>query len=189
MPSFHIFVVCLHSLTIQKPQYHSPWQFVSPPFCFAWPPVVTPLQVSWKKLAGRQSNQLVGVVSKLDEQVHSSVAPISLAQKSIKMMDAAKQRRKKHYRLESEEKPTFPFQQRNFYNHIMENKEIVKTLSLLSTCTQNVKTVSLHDPTIIKYVEVWMDVCFSFTEKRLDLTLWKACSNLTPTEEKNLLTP
>lgn len=59
----------------------------------------------------------------------------------MKMMDAAKIRRKKHYRLESEEKPQFPLQQKNFYSHVMENKEIIKTMSLLSSCTQNVKTV------------------------------------------------
>lgn len=104
--------------------------------------IPTRQQVNWKKLAGHQTNQLAGVVNKLDEQVNSVAAPLTLAHKSLKMMDTAKTRRKKHYRLESEEKPTFPFQQKNFYNYVMENKEIVKTLSLLSTCTQNVKTVS-----------------------------------------------
>ncbi|XP_039763737.1 dynein heavy chain 5, axonemal [Pararge aegeria] len=67
-------------------------------------------------------------------------APMNMAQKSMKMVEAARQRRKKYYRLESEEKPVFPFQQKNFYNHIMENKEIVKTLTLLSMCTSHVKT-------------------------------------------------
>lgn len=95
--------------------------------------------MSWKKVAGQQANQLLDVVTKLDEQVSSSVTPINM-QKS-KMTDAAKMRKKKHYRLESEEKPSFPFQQKNFYNHVMENKEIIKTLSLLSTCSQNIKTV------------------------------------------------
>lgn len=43
------------------------------------------------------------------------------------------------YRFHSEEKPAFPFQEKNFYSHVMENKEVVKTLSLLSTCIQDIK--------------------------------------------------
>lgn len=85
------------------------------------------------------------VVSKLDEQVHSAAAPMNIAQKSMKMVDAARMRKKKYYRLESEEKPVFPFQPKNFYNHIMENKEIMKTLTHLSVCTQNIKSVSTHN--------------------------------------------
>lgn len=99
------------------------------------------IQVSWKKVAGHQANQLLDLVTKLDEQQVSSTAPVNM-QKAMKV-EAAKMKRKKHYRLESEEKPTFPFQQKNFYNHVMENKEIIKTLSLLSTCSQNVKMVIL----------------------------------------------
>jgi hypothetical protein len=100
-----------------------------------------PEQVNWRKITGRQSNQLVGIVTKLDEQVQSTAAG---TQKSLKTLDVTKIRRKKHYRLESEEKPAFPFQQKNFYNHVMENKEVVKTLSLLSTCTLNIKTVCIQ---------------------------------------------
>ncbi|KAG6464441.1 hypothetical protein O3G_MSEX014510, partial [Manduca sexta] len=100
-------------------------------------------RVSWKKIAGPQSNQLLNVVTKLDGQVQSGT-PMAGTQKTMKVVDAARIKRKKHYRLESEEKPTFPFQQRNFYNHVMENKEIMKTLSLLSSCTQNIKTVSRY---------------------------------------------
>lgn len=84
---------------------------------------------------------MLDVVTKLDEQVQSGT-PVNIMQKSMKIIDTAKMRRKKHYRLESEEKPMFPLQPKNFYNHVMENKEIIKTLSLLSTCTQNVKAVS-----------------------------------------------
>lgn len=96
--------------------------------------------MSWKKLAGHQSNQLLGVVTKLDEQVQSVT---NMAQKSSRLADVTKLKKKKYYRLESEEKPVFPLQQKNFYSHVMENKEIMKTLSLLSTCTQNVKIVSM----------------------------------------------
>nr|XP_034839773.1 dynein heavy chain 5, axonemal [Maniola hyperantus] len=73
-------------------------------------------------------------------KVQSMSVPINMAQKSMKMVEAARHRRKKYYRLESEEKPVFPFQQKNFYNHIMENKEIIKTLTLLSMCTSHVKS-------------------------------------------------
>lgn len=45
------------------------------------------------------------------------------------------------YRPVSEEKPAFPAQNKNFHAHVMENKEVVKALGLLATCTQNVKQV------------------------------------------------
>ncbi|CAH0703217.1 unnamed protein product [Spodoptera exigua] len=96
-------------------------------------------RVSWKKIARPPSNPLLDVVTKLDEQVQSVTAPPP-ALKSTKMVDMAKMKRKKHYRLESEEKPQFPFQQKNFYSYVMENKEIIKTLTLLSLCSANVKT-------------------------------------------------
>lgn len=107
--------------------------------------VPNPRQVNWKKIAGRPPNHLLEVVTKLDEQVQSGTAQnAAVQQKGSKVTEAAKVRRKRHYRLESEEKPTFPFQQKNFYNHVMENKEVVKTLSQMSTCTQNIKTVSIN---------------------------------------------
>lgn len=59
--------------------------------------------------------------------------------------DDFRARRRKFYRLSTDEKPAFPLQQRNFYNHVMENKEVVKTLSLLSTCIQNMKPVNLEE--------------------------------------------
>ena len=70
----------------------------------------------------------------------------------MKMADTMKIKRKKYYRLESEEKPVFPFQQKNFYNHIMENKEIIKTLTHLSMCTQNVKSVNIKYFVYLDYV-------------------------------------
>lgn len=50
-------------------------------------------------------------------------------------------RRRRLYKLASEPKPKFPFQPRNFYSQVFENKEIVKTLSLLSSCSNQIKTV------------------------------------------------
>lgn len=52
-------------------------------------------------------------------------------------------RRRKFYRLATEEKPMFPFQQRNFHNFVMENKEVMKMLSLLTTCAQDMKQVTI----------------------------------------------
>lgn len=54
--------------------------------------------------------------------------------------DDSRTRRRKLYRLVSEERPKMPHMTKSFYSYIMDNKEVVKTLSLLSTCTKNVKT-------------------------------------------------
>ncbi|CAG5099433.1 Similar to DNAH5: Dynein heavy chain 5 [Cotesia congregata] len=47
-----------------------------------------------------------------------------------------KVRRRRLYKTVSEERPEFPVQNRNFHALVMENKEIIKVLSMLSTCTQ-----------------------------------------------------
>jgi dynein heavy chain len=54
-----------------------------------------------------------------------------------------KTRRRRLYKIVSEEKPTFPVQIRNFHSIIMENKEIIKMFSILSTCTQNIRQVGI----------------------------------------------
>ena len=78
---------------------------------------------SWKKLAGQQNLDLK---SKMKECDSSKV-------------ETPKERRRRLYKFHSEEKSPFPTQEKNFYNHVMENKEVVKTLSLLSTCIQDIK--------------------------------------------------
>ena len=50
-----------------------------------------------------------------------------------------KSRRRKMYCLQSEEKPQMPHMTKSFYSYIMDNKEVVKTLNQLSTCTKHVK--------------------------------------------------
>jgi dynein heavy chain, axonemal len=50
-----------------------------------------------------------------------------------------KSKRRRVYRLVSEEKPQMPVMVKNFYIQVMENKEIVKTISLLATCTKKLK--------------------------------------------------
>jgi len=61
---------------------------------------------------------------------------------SMSKAETAKERRRRMYRLQSDERPAFPLQPKNFYSHVMENKEVVKTLSLLSTCTHDIRLVS-----------------------------------------------
>lgn len=56
--------------------------------------------------------------------------------------DDAKAKRRRLYKLASEKKPPFPVIHRNFYSHVTENKEIIKALSLLSTCVQPLKPVN-----------------------------------------------
>ncbi|KAB0801458.1 hypothetical protein PPYR_05812 [Photinus pyralis] len=92
----------------------------------------TPVKKSkWKKLVGHQRT-LLEIVSRCTEQ-RSSKHGVKSREEDFRT------RRRRLYRLTTEEKPAFPIQARNFYNNVMENKEVVKTLSLLSTCTQNMK--------------------------------------------------
>ncbi|KAF5305838.1 hypothetical protein FQR65_LT07577 [Abscondita terminalis] len=85
----------------------------------------------WKKLVGHQRT-LLDIVSRCTEQ-RSSKQGVKTKEEDFRT------RRRRLYRLTTEEKPMFPFQQKNFFNNVMENKEVVKTLSLLSTCTQDMK--------------------------------------------------
>lgn len=53
--------------------------------------------------------------------------------------NSEKQRLRKIYCVQSEERPQVPHMTKSFYSFIMDNKEIVKTLNLLATCTRHVK--------------------------------------------------
>ena len=53
-----------------------------------------------------------------------------------------KTRRRRLYKILSEERPVFPVQERNFYTMVMDNKEIIKLLGMLSTCTMELRQVS-----------------------------------------------
>lgn len=61
---------------------------------------------------------------------------------SIPTIEDARAKRRRLYKLASERKPPFPVLHRNFYSYVTENKEIVKALSLLSTCVHPLKPVS-----------------------------------------------
>lgn len=91
---------------------------------------------NWRRLGGGkgklQNQALADIVSRIDQ----CPGPPTNQAEDIRT------RRRRLYRMASEKKPSFPHQHRNFYAHVMENKEIVKTLSLLSTCTHDLKPVS-----------------------------------------------
>jgi hypothetical protein len=63
-------------------------------------------QVGWHKLASPQTQALVDVLARLEQgPLHGNENP--------------KARQRRLYRLASEDHPTFPIQQRNFYNYVM----------------------------------------------------------------------
>ena len=108
--------------------------------------ICTKQRGGWRKLASPQTQALVDVVARLE-------------QGPIRGAEDAKARRRRLYRLATEERPAFPVQQKNFYNHVMENKEIMKMLSLLSTCTQDIKLVRAQFSTskiknVFKFVRI-----------------------------------
>ncbi|XP_055377517.1 dynein axonemal heavy chain 5 [Condylostylus longicornis] len=74
--------------------------------------------------------------------------------------DDKRMKRRKLYGLLSEDKPTIPHMSKNFYSAIMENKEVVKTLSLLSTCTRNIK------PDIQAFIKRWKPYHFLWKNER-----------------------
>lgn len=53
------------------------------------------------------------------------------------------------FRVQSEQRPQMPHMTKSFYSYVMDNKEVVKTLSLLATCTRNLKH-ELHE-----FVKKW----------------------------------
>ncbi|KAF7265346.1 hypothetical protein GWI33_021235 [Rhynchophorus ferrugineus] len=87
----------------------------------------------WQKIAGPSPNLMDVVVRSKIIQQKPSKSNIKTKEDDFRM------RRRKLYRLMTEEKPMFPLQQRNFFNHVMENKEVIKTLSLLASCTQDMR--------------------------------------------------
>lgn len=68
-----------------------------------------------------------------------SKAQIDAEKKSLENPEDPKTRRRRLYKIFSEERPEFPIQLRNFYTLVMENKEIIKMLGLLSSCTMDLR--------------------------------------------------
>lgn len=71
-----------------------------------------------------------------------------------------KTRRRKLYCLQSEERPQIPHMTRSFYSFIMDNKEIVKMLNLLSSCTRSIK------PEIQMFIKSWKPYHFLWKNDR-----------------------
>lgn len=66
-------------------------------------------------------------------------AQVDAEKKSQENPEDPKTRRRRLYKIFSEERAEFPVQQHNFHALVMENKEIVKMLGLLSTCTMDLR--------------------------------------------------
>lgn len=132
--NLYVFRVHCHTPKPSHQSKHNP-NLATPGHAALYIKTSSPKKSAWKKLAYPKSN-LMDIVnrSRFDQQKVIK-GPTKTKEEEMKM------KRRKLYRLMTEEKPTIPIQQRNFYNHVMENKEVVKTLSLLSTCMQDMKQV------------------------------------------------
>lgn len=86
----------------------------------------------WKNLPYTSKRNLANVVLR----AHSN------ATKQKEEEEDLKTRRRRLYKILSEERPVFPVQERNFYTMVMDNKEIIKLLGMLSTCTMELRQVS-----------------------------------------------
>ncbi|TGZ53817.1 Dynein heavy chain 5, axonemal, partial [Temnothorax longispinosus] len=84
----------------------------------------------WKNLPYPSKRNLADVVLRAQSNVTK--------QKQEEPEDL-KTRRRRLYKILSEERPVFPVQERNFYTMVMDNKEIIKLLSMLSTCTMELR--------------------------------------------------
>lgn len=86
----------------------------------------------WKNLSYSSKRNLANVVLR---------AQINVAKKKREEMEDSKTRRRRLYKILSEERLVFPIQESNFYTMVMDNKEINKLLGMLSTCTLELRQV------------------------------------------------
>lgn len=68
-------------------------------------------------------------------------AQMQVAKKKLEEPEDPIIRRRRLYKIISEERPIFPVQERNFHALVMDNKEVIKLLSILSTSMQEFKPV------------------------------------------------
>lgn len=97
-------------------------------------------------LAEKHWKQLKKDCSERREKFFSKVVISDMEQSvpvSMPTIEDARAKRRRLYKLASERKSPFPVIHRNFYSHVIENKEITKALSLLSTCVQPLKPVNV----------------------------------------------
>ncbi|CAG9857423.1 unnamed protein product [Phyllotreta striolata] len=119
-------------------------QWSSGPFTQAAGAGAGPKASGWRKLAGPKPN-LMDIVNrsrfdgrKAAKQQAKQDAAAGAGAKT-KAEEEARAKRRRLYRLLTDERPTVPVQHRNFFGHVMENKEVAKTMSLLSTCLNDMK--------------------------------------------------
>ncbi|RZF32385.1 hypothetical protein LSTR_LSTR001849, partial [Laodelphax striatellus] len=104
---------------------------------------------AWRRLGGGRMQGSTGTGFPPSNRALADVVSRLEQGPSTQQSEDLRTRRRKLYRLASEQKPAFPFQHRNFYSHVMENKEVVKMLALLATCTQDVR------PELTLFLERW----------------------------------
>lgn len=95
-------------------------------------------------LAEKHWKQLKKDCSERREKFFSKVVISDMEQSvpvAIPTIEDGRAKRRRLYKLASERKPPFPVIHKNFYSHVADNKEIIKALSLLSTCVQPLKPV------------------------------------------------
>ncbi|KAL7304210.1 hypothetical protein TKK_0003404 [Trichogramma kaykai] len=84
-------------------------------------------KVTWRSTPWAPKRNLLDVVTR---------AQMEAQRRNQDANEDPKSRRRRLYKIVSEEKPTFPVQKRNFHAMIMDNKEIIKMFSILGTCVQ-----------------------------------------------------
>lgn len=89
----------------------------------------------WKNLPYISKQNLANVVLRAQSNV---------AKQKQEEPEDSRTRRRRLYKILSEERSVFPVQERNFYTMVMDNKEIIKLLGMLSTCTMELRQVSMR---------------------------------------------
>lgn len=68
-------------------------------------------------------------------------AQMQAAKRKQEEPEDARVRRRRLFKIISEERSIFPIQEQNFHAMVMDNKEVIKLLSMLNTCMQEFKLV------------------------------------------------
>lgn len=68
-------------------------------------------------------------------------AQMQAANRKQEEPEDARVRRRRLFKIISEERSIFPVQEQNFHAMVMDNKEVMKLLSMLNTCMQEFKPV------------------------------------------------
>ncbi|XP_076639069.1 dynein axonemal heavy chain 1 isoform X1 [Colletes latitarsis] len=87
-------------------------------------------------------------------------AQVQAAKKKQEEPEDPKIRRRRLYKIISEERPIFPDQERNFHAMVMDNKEVMKLLSILNTCMLEFK------PDLAEFIDRWKPYKFLWKNER-----------------------